>query len=193
MRHGSLFAPTAAMTAGNLANVTNPGKNGRWSRFARIGIFMVTFAMTLGLFAGTARASHYAVGDIPTLIPADDAAKLTKAGVATTEDLLSKGGKAKDRKALVKASGLKANVVMDMVRRADLLRIKGVGPEMVLLMEAAGVKTVADLAKKEAPALTTAADAANKAKKITEKPPTEPQFQDWIDQAKKLPAVVEGK
>jgi len=187
MRHGSLFA------ADGVRSMTKVGNAGRWARFAKLGVFVATFGMTLGLFAGTARASHYAVGDIPTLISTDDAAKLTKAGVATTEDLLSKAGKAKDRKALVKASGLKASVVMDLVRRADLLRIKGVGPEMVLLLEASGVKTVADLAKKEAPALTTAADTANKAKKITEKPPTEPQFQDWIDQAKKLPAVVEGK
>ena len=37
------------------------------------------------------------------------------------------------------------------------------------------------------------ADKVNKAKKITEKPPTEPQFQDWIDQAKQLPVVLEGK
>jgi predicted flap endonuclease-1-like 5' DNA nuclease len=201
MRYGSLFAKagavtdakTGATTATGVGRVNRPGDTGRWARFARLGVFVATCTATLGLLAGTARASHYAVGDIPTLISADDAAKLTKAGVATTEDLLTKGGKAKDRKALAKASGLKANVVMDLVRRADLLRIKGIGPEMVLLLEAADVKTVADLAKKEAPALTTTADAANKAKKITEKPPTEPQFQDWIDQAKKLPAVVEGK
>jgi hypothetical protein len=64
---------------------------------------------------------------------------------------------------------------------------------MVLLLEAAGVKTAADLAKKDPAALTTATETANKTKKITEKPPTEPQFKDWIDQAKALPAAVEGK
>jgi hypothetical protein len=35
--------------------------------------------------------------------------------------------------------------------------------------------------------------AANSAKKITEKPPTEPQVQYWIDEAKKLPVVLETK
>ncbi|MES1207079.1 MAG: DUF4332 domain-containing protein [Pseudomonadota bacterium] len=149
--------------------------------------------LTIGLFAGTALASHYAVSDVPSLIKAPDAAKLTKAGVATTEDLLQKAAKPKDRKALAKAAGLSAAAVMDFAQRCDLLRIKGVGPEMVLLLEAAGVKTIADLSKKEAGALTTAADQANKAKKITEKPPTEPQFKDWIDQAKQLPPVLETK
>jgi hypothetical protein len=39
----------------------------------------------------------------------------------------------------------------------------------------------------------TAVNDANKKSKITEKPPTEPQLADWIDQAKKLPQVVEAK
>lgn len=149
--------------------------------------------LTVALLAGPALASHYAVADVPSLISAADAGKLAKAGVATTEELLQKAAKAKDRKALAKASGLSASAVMDMARRCDLLRIKGIGPEMVLLLEAAGVKTAADLSKKEAAAVAADADKANKAKKITEKPPTEPQFQDWIDQAKQLPAVLEAK
>ena len=41
--------------------------------------------------------------------------------------------------------------------------------------------------------LKTAVTDANKTAKITEKPPTEPQLADWIDQAKKLPQVVEAK
>lgn len=160
----------------------------------RHGLFIVLLVgLIVPLFVSTASASHYAVGDVPTLITAADAEKLTKAGVATTEDLLQKAGKTKDRKALGKASGLSATTLTTLVRRCDLLRIKGIGPEMVLLLEAAGVKTSAELAKKEAAALTTASDAANKSKKITEKPPTEPQFQDWIEQAKQLPPVVEGK
>lgn len=145
------------------------------------------------LLAFPASASHYAVADIPSLIKAADAAKLVKAGVTTTEELLQQAAKPKDRKALAKASGLSAGTVMDLARRCDLLRIKGIGPEMVLLLEASGVKTAADLSKKEAAALAAAADQANKAKKITEKPPTEPQFQDWIEQAKKLAPVIEGK
>jgi predicted flap endonuclease-1-like 5' DNA nuclease len=155
--------------------------------------FAALLGLTLALSGGPALASHYAVGDIPTLISAADAEKLKKAGVATTEDLLLKAAKPKDRKALAKASGLSAGAVMDLARRCDLLRVKGIGPEMVLLLEASGVKTTADLAKKDAAALTTTADAVNKTKKITEKPPTEPQFQDWIEQAKKLTPVIEGK
>ncbi|HEY8925648.1 MAG TPA: DUF4332 domain-containing protein [Polyangia bacterium] len=157
-------------------------------------VFAVITGLALALgHEGTALASHYAVGDVPTLISAADADKLKKGGVSTTEEMLTKAAKPKDRKALAKASGLSAAAVLTIANRCDLLRVKGIGPEMVLLLEAAGVKTTADLAKKEPAALATAADTANKAKKITEKPPTEPQFKDWIDQAKALPPVIEGK
>jgi len=155
--------------------------------------FAAITSLTLALAQGSALASHYAVGDIPTLISAADAEKLKKGGVNSTEEMLSKAATAKDRKALAKASGLSAASIMNIAKRCDLLRVKGIGPEMVLLLEAAGVKTAADLAKKDPAALTAETEAANKSKKITEKPPTEPQFKDWIDQAKALPAAVEGK
>ena len=58
---------------------------------------------------------------------------------------------------------------------------------MVLLLEAAGVKTTAALAKLTPSGLMESITKANQAKKITEKPPTEPQVGDWIAQAQKLP------
>jgi predicted flap endonuclease-1-like 5' DNA nuclease len=149
--------------------------------------------LSLALLAGRAQASHYAIADVPRLITPAQVEKLHKAGVETTEQLLTRAAKAKDRKALAKKSGLKSGEIEALAKRCDLLRIKGVGSEMVLLLEAAGVKTSGDLAKRDAPGLTTAVMAANKDKKITEKPPTEPQLADWIEQAKKLPQVLDLK
>jgi predicted flap endonuclease-1-like 5' DNA nuclease len=151
----------------------------------------VLIATLLG--GGIARASHYAVADVPRIIPAADVDKLHKAGVETTEQLLDKAAKAKDRKNLAKAAGLKPAELLDLARRCDLLRIKGVGSEMVLLLEAAGVKTTADLVKQQAGPLTDAMLKVNQTKKITEKPPTEPQLSDWIGQAAKLSQVLEIK
>jgi predicted flap endonuclease-1-like 5' DNA nuclease len=151
------------------------------------------FAFGLLLAAGTARASHYAVADVPRIITPAQVEKLHKGKIETTEQLLDKGAKARDRQALAKATGLKPAELLELVHRADLLRIKGVGSEMVLLLEAAGVKSTADLVTKDPAALTEATNSANKIAKISEKPPTEPQLADWIAQAKKLPQVVEGK
>jgi hypothetical protein len=151
------------------------------------------FALGLLSLAGPARASHYAVDAVPRIITPAQVEKLHKGKIETTEQLLDKGAKAKDRKALAKATGLPAAELLELVHRADLLRIKGVGSEMVLLLEAAGVKSTADLVTKDPAKLTDAMNTANKATKISEKPPTEPQLTDWIAQAKKLPQVVEGK
>ena len=151
----------------------------------------IGLAAMVGPLARPSWASHYAVADVPRLISPTDAAKLDKAGVKTTEELLRKVGSPKDRKALARAAGLSAAEVMTLAQRCDLLRIRGVGPEMVLLLESSGVKTTAELATREAGTLTAAADRANREKKITEKPPTEPQFHDWIEQAKKLAPALQ--
>jgi predicted flap endonuclease-1-like 5' DNA nuclease len=155
--------------------------------------FLLTVTLVIMLVSGAARASYYAVADVPRIIPAADVDKLHKAGIETTEQLLDKGAKTKDRKALAKAADLKPAALLDLVRRCDLLRIKGVGSEMVLLLEAAGVKTTAELAKRQAGPLTEGMLKVNQTKKITEKPPTEPQLRDWIGQAQKLPQVLELK
>jgi len=155
--------------------------------------WFIALTLLVTLFGSTARASHYALADVPRLVTSGQVEKLKKANVNTTEELLTKAATGKDRKALAKASGLSPADLLALVKRCDLLRIKGVGSEMVLLLEAARVKSTADLAKQDPAKLMTAVDGANKAAKITEKPPTEPQLADWIDQAKKMPVMVELK
>jgi len=154
---------------------------------------LVALTLLVTAFAGAARASHYALADVPRLVKPGEVEKLKKASISTTEELLAKSAKAKDRKALAKSSGLSAADLLVLAKRCDLLRIKGVGSEMVLLLEAAGVKSTSDLVKQDAAKLLTAATDVNKTAKITEKLPTEPPLADWIDQAKKLPQVVETK
>jgi len=158
------------------------------------GVYVRALLVVLLLgWAGAARASHYAVADVPRIITPAQVDKLHKAKIETTEQLFEKAAKSKDRKALAKASGLPAPELLALARRCDLLRIKGVGSEMVLLFEAAGVKSTAELTAAAPAALTSAMDGANRTAKISEKPPTEPQLADWIAQAKKLPQVLENK
>ena len=154
---------------------------------------LIALALLVTAFAGVARASHYALVDVPRLVKPGEIDKLKKANVTTTEELLGKAAKTKDRKALAKTTGLPGADLLALAKRCDLLRIKGVGSEMVLLLEAAGVKSTSDLVKQDAAKLMDAVNSANKTAKITEKPPTEPQLADWIEQAKKLPQVVETK
>jgi predicted flap endonuclease-1-like 5' DNA nuclease len=155
--------------------------------------FVALIALSLLLVGRAAQASHYAVADVPRLITATEAEKLQKVGINTTEQLLEKAAKAKDRKALAKSSGLASPALLGLARRCDLLRLRGVGSEMVLLLEASGVKTTAELATKDVAGLAAAMATANQAKKISDKPPAEPQLQYWIEEAKKLPPLLDSK
>ena len=160
----------------------------------RPAVATAAFAFTLSLLvAAPALASHYALSEVSRLVPPPDAEKLGKAGIETTEQLLDKAGKSKDRKVLSKASGVSVATLTTLAKHCDLLRIKGVGPEMVLLLEAAGVKSITDLGKRNAAGLVAAVESANKTKKLSEKLPSEPQLGDWIEQAKKLPPVLDAK
>jgi hypothetical protein len=135
--------------------------------------------------------SPYALVDIPQAVPQADADKLKAAGIVTTDDLLQKGATSKGRKDLARAAHIDAKQLRSYVEMADLLRIRGVGPEMVRLFGAAKVHNTKDLAAREAKALYDALIAANDKQKITQNPPDPKSVAAWIDAAKQLPHVLD--
>ena len=130
------------------------------------------------------------VADIEGVGPAF-AEKLEKAGVKTTDGLLKAGATAKGRKDIAAASGIAEAKILAWVNRADLYRIKGVGSEYSDLLEVAGVDTVKELAQRKPENLLDAMTKANADKNLVRRLPTLEAVVDWVDQAKKLPRVVE--
>ncbi len=118
------------------------------------------------------------------------AKKLAKAGVGTTNALLKQAADAKGRKALAEASGLKATQILEWVNHADLMRVKGIGPEFSDLLEASGVDTVAELATRNAKNLAEKVVEVNAKKKLVRRIPNEKEIAGWIASAKKLPKLV---
>ena len=120
------------------------------------------------------------------------AAKLTAAGVSSTDDLLDQGAKPSGRKTLETATGIDHALILEWVNHVDLMRLKGVGSEYSDLLEAAGVDSPAELAQRNAANL-----AITFQEVIAARPgwvrriPSESVVQGWIDQAKSLPRVVE--
>jgi predicted flap endonuclease-1-like 5' DNA nuclease len=76
------------------------------------------------------------------------AAKLGEAGVRTTDDLLEQGASAKGRDTLAAASGLTTGQILKWVNHVDLMRLDGVGSEYADLLEASGVDSCAELARR---------------------------------------------
>ena len=118
-------------------------------------------------------------------------AKLMEAGVGSMEALLEAGASKKGRTELAAKSGISEKLLLTWTNHADLTRVKGIGSQYSDLLEEAGVDTVPELARRNAENLYQKIMEINEAKKLVRKPPSLSQIQDWIEQAGKLPRVME--
>ena len=118
------------------------------------------------------------------------AEKLRQAGVRSTDALLKAGSTPQGRKELETKTGIGHEYILDWVNRADLMRVTGIGEEYGDLLEAAGVDTVVDLARRNPDNLHAALLTVNEEKKLVRRPPALQMVQNWVAQAKELPRVV---
>ncbi|MCG7959029.1 MAG: DUF4332 domain-containing protein, partial [Candidatus Thiodiazotropha taylori] len=72
-------------------------------------------------------------------IGATYASKLEAADIKSLEALLEQGSTKKGRKALEDSSGISGKLILRWVNMADLFRVKGIGEQYSVLLEAAGV------------------------------------------------------
>ncbi len=118
------------------------------------------------------------------------AEKLKETGINTVEALLEAAASDKARRELAERLGVSTKLILDWANRADLMRIKGVGEEFSDLLEAAGVDTVVELARRNADNLYQKLVEVNAEKKLVRRLPTRKQVADWIEQAKELPRIL---
>ena len=129
------------------------------------------------------------VEDIEGVGPAH-AATLQAAGVNTDAALLERAGPKAGRDALAAATGISPKLLLEWANHADLMRIDGIGSQFSDLLEAAGVDSCAELARRNPASLATTFAELNAARATTRRAPTEAMVTGWVEQAKKLPKVV---
>jgi len=116
---------------------------------------------------------------------------LAAAGVATTDDLLDRGGTSAGRDKLSGETGISTRLLLEWVNHADLMRLDGVGPEYADLLEAAGVDSCAELVQRNAANLAMTFQELDAARPNTVRQvPSEETVAGWIAQAGRLAAVV---
>jgi predicted flap endonuclease-1-like 5' DNA nuclease len=123
-------------------------------------------------------------------IGARNAQKLINAGVSSVETLLAVAGPVSGRRQLARMIGVEEDRLLEWVNRADLMRIKGVGSEFADLLEAAGVDSPLELARRNAENLLQALLEVNANRQLTRRTPALNQVQRWINDAKTLPRAV---
>src|SRR5690349_13602436 len=124
-------------------------------------------------------------------ITAELAAKLKEQKILNSEQLLKAGCDADARKQLAKATGADPKVLLEMLNRADLDRVAGIGAVYSDLLENAGVDTVKELAHRVPANLYVKLIEINTQQKLTTHPPTAEMVTAWVEAAKKLPVVLE--
>jgi len=118
------------------------------------------------------------------------AEKLIAAGIETVPQLLNKCADPKGRQALEEETGISGKLILTWANHADLMRIKGVGPQFSELLEAAGVDTVKELALRNATNLASKLLECNEEKHLVRRVPVEKEVVKMIEQAKVLPPVM---
>ena len=116
--------------------------------------------------------------------------KLKEAGIGSIEKLLAACTTKKGRKDLAEKAEVSEKLILKWANHADLIRIKGIGGDYADLLEASGVDTVPELAKRKPDNLLAKMLEVNEAKKIVKKMPTQKQVEDWVRQAGELPRAL---
>lgn len=134
------------------------------------------------------RSTAYPITDIRA-ISADSAVILKSEGIRTTVALLRSAMTPQQRLRLAQKTGTDKERVLNWATAADRMRVKGVGWEYAELLRAVGVKTVSELRFRNPQNLVEQMREANK-RNLVRLLPKERTVQRWIDNAKKLPALI---
>ena len=119
------------------------------------------------------------------------ASKLIEAGVSTTDALLERGATETGRDRLSEATGISERQLLEWVNHVDLMRIDGVGSEYADLLEAAGVDSCAELARRNAANLGMTFQELDAARPHwIRQIPSEATIAGWIEQADHMTKVV---
>jgi predicted flap endonuclease-1-like 5' DNA nuclease len=110
--------------------------------------------------------------------------------ITTSDQLLAAAGRFEDRAALAHAARIDPDQLTDLVRQADLARVKGVGWAFGLMLEALGVDDVATLAQQQPGRLHEQLCRYNQTHRLTRRAPTAEEVASWISQARQLPVLV---
>ncbi len=116
--------------------------------------------------------------------------RLATAGVRTLEQLLELGSTSAGRMRLADETGLDDATIKQWVHQADLMRVKGVGPELAHLLCQVGVFTAPKLAYRSTDALHADLIECNHSLRAMRQLPGVAELHEFITSAKTLPKLV---
>lgn len=122
---------------------------------------------------------NYKLIDIEGIGP-EYAQKLEASGLQTTDDLLARTGDAEQRAVLAASTGIGEALLTRWAQMADLMRLKGIGPQYSELLLASGVQSLEQLAARQPAAVLQAMIATNEEKRLARATPALGEVENWF-------------
>lgn len=122
---------------------------------------------------------NYNIVDIEGVGP-EYARKLSEAGVRKTDDLLARATDPASWQQLVNQTGIGEGLLVRWCQMADLMRLKGIGPQYGELLVSAGVSSLEKLGARQPAELARSLAEVNEDKKLTRSAPTLGEVQSWF-------------
>lgn len=111
-------------------------------------------------------------------------ARLMKAGIKNTDQLLKWGSTPDGRSEIAAATKIGVRRIADWVHRSDLMRLKGVDDDYARLLVRAGVSGVVDLSTRNPMELAGEVEIAAAMERLDKKTPRAATLTNWIEQAR---------
>lgn len=134
-------------------------------------------------------ASTTSISKIRGITP-DVVHKLNSLQISNTEQFLAAGATPQARRDLAQRMGEDPKMVLELLNRADLDRVNGIGEVYANLLEEAGVDTVKELARRVPENLHATILEINGRRNLTGQPPSVSQITTWVNEAKSLPVIL---
>lgn len=144
------------------------------------------------LWIGLAAPAAAMVTELAAVPGLDAAAReqLATAGITSPQQLLERSATHSERLDLAEATGLPPQRIFGWCQFVDLTRVAGVGVPEATLLDATGVNTAGELAKRRIHLLYPRLEQTNHAQGLLPHTPSRAQVQDWIRDARRLPRVL---
>ncbi len=117
-------------------------------------------------------------------------AKLRQLSIKDSSDLLRLGKSPDAVVELARALDVEPSVIVQLMHRAELAQIRGVGGTYTMLLEKAGIHTLRDLAASSPEDLQAQFSRINSDQRLVGRVPALAMVNGWISKARRLPSLV---
>ncbi len=107
-------------------------------------------------------------------------------GVKYTQQLLERGKTEAQREELAQQLGISTKALTELVGRADMMRLRGIGGDLSILLKEAGVLSCKALSEQNAERLHKRLGELHIGQKIAYHAPSKAQVRSWINEARAL-------